>query len=50
MVLNKSWLKKTSMECLQNIIDAANLVEILKAFETRIKAGIKKNPINTGGY
>ena len=38
------------MECIQDIIDASNLPEILKAFETRIKKGIKRNPINPGGY
>ena len=38
------------MECLQKIIDATNLTETMKAFEVRIKQGIKKAPIKPGGY
>ena len=38
------------MECLQDIIDAKDLLGILKAFETRLKKGIKKTPIKPGGY
>ena len=38
------------MEWLQDIIDATNLMEILKAFEVRLKKGIKKAPIKPGGY
>jgi len=38
------------MECLQEIINATNLTETMKAFERRLKKGIKKAPLKAGGY
>ena len=38
------------MECLQEIINAINLTEIMKAFEKRLKKGIKKTLLKAGGY
>ena len=37
MIIDKKWLKKTSIECLYNIIDATNMTEIMKAFDIIIK-------------
>ena len=43
--LNKQWLKQTTIEFMQNLVDADNLADILAAFEIRISKGKQRNPI-----